>query len=765
MKNKRLLLMILALAMMCVALSACDFIAGILPGGDDTTTTATTTTPTVTTTGTSATTLPPAPELETAELLFENGTFTYDGSAKSIAVEGLPEGATVQYYIDDSTTPVEAVALTNAGTYSVKAVVVLPENYEPCDEMEATLTINKAAFNSGVTLTAATVYENGLPQTIPYTGTLPEGVTATYAYLKGGKPVNAADVMAPGEYTVILTFTLSDALAANYNAPSGLSAKLTIVPKQDYDLTGVTVDGTKTIVYGAATPTFTLGNLPVGLAQGAITIDGVALDPAAILGAGIHKVSIAYVNNDTVAYNTPTATYDFDLTVEQAEIPGWSAVEFKNGQGKQTGDAYTIAVTGLDGLTVTVTVEYYVNGEKVDAVSYRTVGVYEAVAKFIVADANYKTPADMTATLTITEKEVYDLTGVTVDGATTIVYGAATPTFTLVNLPEGLTQGTVTITDKNGQAVTGKLNAGEYTVTIDLVNGNTAEYMNPEALTFTLTVAQADIPDWSNVKFESATKPNTGAAYTIAVEGLDGLTVDVTVEYYVNGVKVDAATYTATGEYTVVAKFIVADANYKAPADMTATLTIVDKKPYDFSGVTVNGATEIVYGTTTPEFSLNNVPAGLDVLGYTITDKAGATVTGTLNAGAYTVTFTFKNNDESYIDPDAYTVTLTVKAVAGTLPTDLVIAWNYEDQKAEDGNYIAFVSGKTYTVALTEETIAALNAAGIVVGEYTGNTASAQGTYTATATLVAVDGNTAYDAVTLTWNLGNAWIDVGGGER
>ncbi len=760
MKNTRLLFMILALALMCVALSACDFLGSILPGGSTTTTTAT---PPTTTTAppppSSVTTTVPAPSLKTAELEFDDATFTYDGQAKSIAVEGLPEGATVLYYIDGSTTSVETVALTNAGTYTVKAVVALPEDYEPCEDLEATVTITKGTLTVNVALEDATVIENGAAQAITYTGTLPEGVSATYVYRKGGKTVAPADVVAPGEYTVMLVFTLSDDLKANYNVPAGLSAKLTIEAKKDYDLSGVTLNGATTITYDDETPTFTLGNLPAGLTQGAVTINGAAV-PAEKLNAGTYKVSIAYVNGDAT-YNDPAVTYDFDLVVDPAEVPGWSAVKFNGFQSKKTGDTFTIAVEGLDALTVTVTVEYWVNGAKVDAVSYAETGVYEATAKFFVADPNYKAPADMTATLTITEKEVYDLSGVTLSGDKTIVYGTATPDFELNGLPARLTQGAVTI---NGEAVpAGKLNAGTYKVVIALVNGN-SDYMDPDAYAFDLVVNPADIPGWSNVKFESATKPNTGAPYTIAVEGLDGLTVDVTVEYYVNGVKVDAATYTATGEYTVVAKFIVADANYKAPADMTATLTIVDKKPYDFSGVTVNGATEIAYGTTTPDFELNNVPAGLDVLGYTITDKAGATATGTLNAGAYTVTFTFKNNDESYIDPDAYTVTLTVKAVAGTLPAEIEIVWDYEDQKAEDGDFIEYVAGKTYTVKLTEATVAALNAAGIAVGEYTGNTASTEGGHTATVTLVSLDGNTVYPAETLTWKLGNSWADVGGGE-
>ncbi len=763
MKNKRLLFMILALALMCIALSACDFIGGLIPGGDTATTT--TTAAPVTTTApppvSSVTTTAPAPSLEVAELEFEGATFTYDGQPKSIAVDGLPEGATVSYYIGDSTTAVDAVALTNAGTYTVKAVVVLPAGYEPCEEMEATLTINKAEIDLDITFADASVVENGQPQSIAYTGTLPTGVTATYCYLKGGKTVAATDVVAPGEYTVLLDFAISDDLKSNYNVPAGKSAKLTIVAKADYDLDGVTLSGATTIVYGTATPVFTLENLPAGLTQGAITIDGAPATDA-LLAAGTHEVSIAYVNTNA-AYNDPTATYTFDLVVEQADIPGWDAVKFEGKQAQANGEDFTIAVEGLEGLTVTVAVKYLVNGEPVDVVSYKTAGTYNAVAKFTVADANYKTPADMTATLTITVKKVYDLTNVALSGSTTITYGDDTPNFVLGNLPAGLTQGAITI---DGNAVpAGKLNAGTYKVSIALVNGNTAEYEDPSyPYTFDLLVEQADIPGWDAVRFESLTKPNNGNTHTIAVTGLDGLTVTVAVEYLVNGAPVDAVAYFATGTYNAVAKFTVADANYKTPADMTAVLSIIEMSAYDFDGVTVNGATEITFGDDTPSFSLNGLHTNLAVGTIVITDADGEVVTGVLDAGVYTVTFTFTHSDENYVDPDPYAFTLTVNQKQAEVPAGITIVWDYEDRKDSNGDFISFESGNTYTVKLTEATVAALEAAGIEVGEYTGNVADSVGEYTATVTLISADGNTVYPTQQLTWALRRHWSGDEGPE-
>ncbi|WP_211161588.1 MBG domain-containing protein, partial [Flavobacterium solisilvae] len=74
---------------------------------------------------------------------FSNGTFTYDGTAHSIFVSGLPTGATVTY---------TGNAQTNAGVYTVDALVQMP-NYNDL-QLSATMTIDNATitgvmFNNG----------------------------------------------------------------------------------------------------------------------------------------------------------------------------------------------------------------------------------------------------------------------------------------------------------------------------------------------------------------------------------------------------------------------------------------------------------------------------------------------------------------------------------------------------------------------------------------------------------------------------------------
>ena len=98
------------------------------------------------------------------------GTFTYDGTAKSLAVTGtLPDGVTATYTNNGK---------TDAGTYSVTATLK-GAGYETLT-LTADLVINKAEI-AGVSATAEQeVYVDGAFHKPVYTGSLPDGVTAKY---------------------------------------------------------------------------------------------------------------------------------------------------------------------------------------------------------------------------------------------------------------------------------------------------------------------------------------------------------------------------------------------------------------------------------------------------------------------------------------------------------------------------------------------------------------------------------------------------------
>ena len=100
-------------------------------------------------------------------ITFNNGTFTYDGTAHSIFASGVPAGATVTYTGNGQ---------TNAGVYTVNALVQMP-NYNDL-QLSATMTIDNAVF-TGVTFNNGTFTYDGTAHSIFVSG-LPTGATVTY---------------------------------------------------------------------------------------------------------------------------------------------------------------------------------------------------------------------------------------------------------------------------------------------------------------------------------------------------------------------------------------------------------------------------------------------------------------------------------------------------------------------------------------------------------------------------------------------------------
>lgn len=133
---------------------------------------------------------------------FEDGSFIYDGSSKSLAISGtLPDGGSVSY--DNN-------GRTNVGTQVVTATVTAP-NYEPLI-LFANLTITPATI-TGVTFESQTFVFDGTEKSIEITGDLPDGVDVSYQN-------NTRTAVGSQEATALLT-------GANYNDLT-LNATITI---------------------------------------------------------------------------------------------------------------------------------------------------------------------------------------------------------------------------------------------------------------------------------------------------------------------------------------------------------------------------------------------------------------------------------------------------------------------------------------------------------------------------------------------------------
>ena len=113
-------------------------------------------------------------QYDTSNIHFNSKEFNYDGSSKSIEIDGtLPDGVTVSYEGNDK---------TDAGSYTVVAKFNSTNpNYEQIPDRTAVLSIKKAKYDlSNVTLKSQAFIYDGTDKYISVNGTLPDGVTVSY---------------------------------------------------------------------------------------------------------------------------------------------------------------------------------------------------------------------------------------------------------------------------------------------------------------------------------------------------------------------------------------------------------------------------------------------------------------------------------------------------------------------------------------------------------------------------------------------------------
>src|SRR5690606_31093180 len=170
-------------------------------------------------------------------ITFSDGSFVYDGTARSLAIGGtLPAGATVSY-TDNSR--------TDAGSQTAMATISGGTNYDNL-VLTATLTVTPATI-TGITFADGTFVYDGTAQSLAIGGTLPAGASVSYAdnsRTDAGSQTATATINGGTNYDNLV-----------------LTATLTVTPAT---ITGITfADGT--FVYdGTAQSLAIVGTLPVG---------------------------------------------------------------------------------------------------------------------------------------------------------------------------------------------------------------------------------------------------------------------------------------------------------------------------------------------------------------------------------------------------------------------------------------------------------------------------------------------------------------------
>ncbi len=584
MKKRVLLCLALLLVFGCFALASCDF----LPA----------TTPTT-----------PAPTV--ADIKFENATYTYDGTAKSLAATGMPEGTVVTYTGNEK---------TDAGVYTVTASFQMPAGYATVEPKTATLTINKAELVlEGISFPNVSRPYNKTNQVMSpadIVGTLPEGVIPE---------VEGTAISNVGSSEFTLTFALSDELKKNYNAPAEMKATLTVT-KANIDMSGVSFDD-KTVAYAGAGNSITItGTLPTGVGVSYVgnTLQGVGTTEA----TAIFTLSGAAADN----YNVPEEM-NATLTVTKGTVD-LSKISFQDKIVIYNNRPVELTVSGnvsqIHGVRDVRYENNVLNGH----------GEVTATVYFDVNTELYNQPKPMTAKL-----KVIDCSDIAWDYENAMLYDGTEKTVTLKGLPVG-----VTATYTNNA----KTEAGAYIAEAKLYTefgGQNIElnYSVPQ-LQWEISTHVADI---SGLSFPGAEVTYNGTAQKIGIVGElpEGI---VSINYTVkrNGITysegIDAMVDAAT--YTITANFVMAEDYAQVPP--LSTTFVIKPIVLDMSAVVWDASMKEVVGVagTTYTVEVLNLPAHV-----TATYEGNEIEFGAQDSASATAKVTF-TPDANYVLPENYSL-------------------------------------------------------------------------------------------------------------
>ena len=260
-------------------------------------------------------------------ITFEDATFTYDGSEKSVFVKGvLPEGLIVEY---------TGNGRINAGTYSVTATFAGDyDNYNEIAPITVRLVIEKADYDlSGITFADTTFAYDGTEKSVLVQGTLPAGLKVEYS---------GNGMVTVGTYSVTATF-IGD--YDNYNEVAPMTARL-VIEKGNYDLSGITFKDTTYTYDGTEKSVLVQGTLPAGLT--------VVYSGNGRINAGTYSVTATFAG-DYDNYNE-VAPVTVRLVIEKADYD-LSGISFEDTTYTYDGTAKTLVIKGTlpEGVNVTYT--------------------------------------------------------------------------------------------------------------------------------------------------------------------------------------------------------------------------------------------------------------------------------------------------------------------------------------------------------------------------------------------------------------------------
>ena len=525
-------------------------------------------------------------KIDISEVTLEDKTFVYDGEAKTLEVNNVPQGVKVEYELWNQDKTVRLNNAVNVGTYVVVAkFTTSDENYDQTSTKEATLTITRAKYDmTNVVLNDVERDYDGrdYEARLSTDSIVPEDVKVSFKYYNSeGKEVTSnADA---GEYKIVALFDTNN---SNYEEIEPIEAKLT-VKKKLVEIDNIIVFNSRTINFDRE-----MHSLEVETTNGQRIPDNIEItyENNGHKAAGEYKVIARFTDNnknEELDIHELEAFLIINTIVEVPQVLDADTGEKKEFDASdlildidpQTGNK-NVRIDGfLDDVYEIVSKRFTYLDDKgetriladfddiTDGIKY----YYDIVFKFKDEDENASislSPVSGSVQYDITFDENIKLED------TTVVYDGK-PHGVSVNmeLPTG-----TTVSYPDGEEFT---NVGTYQIKWNL---SKKTYRDKELIA-NLKITQAEY-DMSGVVLENVTREYDGEeyipentnspTYNHVFDNLpDGVTIKEVKKYTKLGEDWVESDYTANiGEYRIVISFDYDTLNYKSVQDMEYLLTV-----------------------------------------------------------------------------------------------------------------------------------------------------------------------------------------------
>lgn len=620
--------------------------------------------------------------------------FTYDGTRKTVKLNGVPEGVSVSY---------SNASATDAGDYTAIARFNVTDtvNYNTnIPDMTLDWSIEKAEFDLRETRWQEErrfKYDGG-QHGVVLTG-LPDGLMASYT---GNWGVEA------GVYMAEVSFDFDE---KNYEKPVVRECSW-LIERAPVDMSMVRWDYEEPFVYDGSEKCVSVTGVPEGAYAEYST--------ARAIQAGTYIATADIKPEDTANYTTSKAE-NITWRIEKGNYDMSHAFWDYDKPFVYDGTEHTVVIKGLpEGVIPT-----YRNNIAVDS------GEYEATVTFRVADdRNFKVPEFGSCKWTISKAD-YDMSAVQWNYSGEFKYNGRMHEVVLRGLPEGVRA----VYSGNAAAQT-----GSYEAKADLIPFDQSNYNKPEVHSCNWQIVKADY-EMSAVRWDySNAKVYNGRSQGVMLEQLpNGVTAGYTgneatdvgkytakailtvsdaanyntpavsdcdweitrADYDMGGASWDyepgslvfdgsrkavtmkdlpenvSAAYEGNtgiqaGDYVATAVFSTSDNNFTAPETVTFPWSI-EKADYDMSGAKWNYSEEFTYDGTPKRIEVVGLPEGVKV------DYEGNSAT---DAGTYTAVAKFGTDTNNYSIPESMTCTWTINKADPDIRT---VRWDYSQPLVYNG--------------------------------------------------------------------------------